>query len=75
MPMSSSPSVTLSEKERRFLVAATLHADSSAKEIGQMMGQREHAVRYIRDGLVSRGVVRPVYHINYFRVGLTDFGI
>ncbi len=40
-----------------------------------MTGQREHAIRYIRDGLVSRGIIRPVYHMNYFIIGLNDFGI
>jgi len=32
-------------------------------------------VRYIRDSLVARGVIRPVFHINYFKLGLNDFGV
>ena len=70
-----STSTSLSAKERQFIAAATLTADSSAKEIAQLIGMREHAVRYMRDGLIQRGIIRPVYHINYFKIGLNDFGI
>lgn len=65
----------LSEKERQFIVAATFTADSSAKQIAGMIGIREHSVRYIRDGLIARGIIRPVFHINNFKIGLNEFGI
>jgi DNA-binding Lrp family transcriptional regulator len=71
----SSPTEKLSEKERRFIVAATLSADASVKQIAESLEMREHSVRYIRDGLLTRGVIRPVFHSNHFRLGLNDFGI
>lgn len=67
--------VNLSEKERRFLIAAALSGDSSIKELAEKLDMREHAVRYIQDSLLERGVIRPLYHVHYFKLGFSDFGI
>lgn len=67
--------VILSEKERRFLAAASLSADVSVKELAQKLDMREHAVRYIQENLLARGIIRPLYHVNFFKLGYSDFGI
>ncbi len=67
--------VVLTEKERHFLAAAALRADATPKELSAELGLREHAVRYIRDSLLEREIIRPVYHINHFRLGYNDFGV
>lgn len=66
---------SLSEKERLFLATTMLSAEASLKELAADLDMREHAVRYIRDSLIDREIIRPVYHIDYFAVGFNDFGI
>jgi hypothetical protein len=36
---------------------------------------REHNVRYVRDNLLSEGLIHPVYFIDIYRLGLTHLGV
>lgn len=65
----------MSDRERAFLSHATLSADVSVKELAQRTGLRQHAVRYIQDSLLSRGLIVPVYHIDLFSLGYIDFTV
>ena len=65
----------ISDKEREFIVGSCFHADQTSKDVASLLGVREHAARYTRDSLIERGIIRPVYHIDYFRLGYNDFGI
>lgn len=67
------PFIRLSDNERLFLAATTLHASVSAKELADRIGIREHKVRHIRDSLLKRGIITPLYLIDTFRIGYTDF--
>lgn len=65
----------LNENERRFIVCASLRADLSAKEIADRLGVREHTVRHIKQSLVSRGIIQPLYKIDTYKIGYTDFRV
>lgn len=67
--------IKLSEKERRFIVASSLNADSSVKEIAHKTGLREHVVRHIKESLLRRGILQPLYKIDTYRLGYTDFRV
>jgi DNA-binding Lrp family transcriptional regulator len=67
------PFTRLSDNERCFLAATTLNASVSAKEVAERIGVREHKVRHIRDSLLKRGIIVPLYLIDTFRIGYTDF--
>jgi DNA-binding Lrp family transcriptional regulator len=67
--------VKLSENERRFIVATSLNADLSMREVAQKVGLREHVVRRIRESLIARGIIRPLYKIDTYRMGYTDFRV
>ena len=65
----------LSDKERIVLSHSALNADISVKELSKRTGMRQHAVRYIQDSLLSRGLIVPVYHIDLFSLGYLDFTV
>jgi len=65
----------LNENERRFIVCASLRADRSVKEIADRLGVREHIVRHLKQSLVSRGILQPLYKIDTYRIGYTDFRV
>lgn len=67
--------IKLTENERRFIVCACLNANRSAKEIGDSLGIREHTVRHIKQSLISRGILQPLYKIDTYRIGYTDFRV
>lgn len=67
------PFIRLSDNERCFLAATTLNASVSAKEVAERIGVREHKVRHIRDSLLKRGIITPLYMVDTFRIGYTDF--
>jgi len=67
------PFIRLSDNERCFLAATTLNASVSAKETADRIGIREHKVRHIRDSLLKRGIITPLYLIDTFSIGYTDF--
>lgn len=69
------PFITLTDKERHFIVASTLNADLSVKEIAELIGTKEHTVRHIRDALLQRGILKPLHKIDIYRLGYTDFRI
>jgi DNA-binding Lrp family transcriptional regulator len=69
------PFIRLSENERLFIAAAALSAVTSAKEIASRMGVREHQVRRIRDSLIQREILKPIYLIDTYRLGFTDFRV
>lgn len=65
----------LSENERRFIVVSSLNADLSVKEISRKIGLREHVVRHIKESLLRRGILQPLYKIDTYRLGYTDFRV
>ena len=69
------PSIRLSENERIFIAGATHNATTSAKDLARRLGIREHQVRRIRDSLVQREVLKPIYLIDIYRLGYTDFRV
>ena len=67
--------VKLSPNERRFIVYASLNADRSVKEISDKLEIREHTVRHIKQSLIGRGILQPLYKIDTYRIGYTDFRV
>ncbi len=65
----------LSEKEKVFLVHAGVSADLPLAEIAKNAGMREHAARYVRDSLLERGLIHPVWFVDTCRLGFIDLGI
>lgn len=69
------PFIRLSDNERCFLAVTTINASVSAKEVADRIGIREHKVRHIRDSLLKRGLITPLYALDTFRIGYTDFRV
>lgn len=69
------PFVLLSERERKFISAAAMHADLSVKELADKLKLREHVIRSIRQSLLTRKLITPLYMIDIYRLGFTDFRI
>ncbi|MEY4668716.1 MAG: hypothetical protein RL518_1415 [Pseudomonadota bacterium] len=69
------PTLKLNENERRFIVYASLNADRSVKELAEKLELREHTVRHMKDSLVNRGILQPLYKIDTYRIGYTDFRV
>lgn len=67
--------VTLSEKERQFIVVATMRAHNSVREIADILGWREHTARNIQRSLLSRGIIASIPMIDIYRIGFTDFRV
>ena len=67
--------IRLSENERLFIAGATHNATTSAKELARRLGIREHQVRRIRDSLIQREILKPIYLIDTYRLGYTDFRV
>jgi hypothetical protein len=67
--------IKLSDNERPFIVAASLQADRSVKEIAHKAGLREHVARHIKESLLRQGILQPLYKIDTYRIGYTDFRI
>lgn len=66
-------SIRLSAKERVFLANGALSAELSVKGLAKKTGLSESAVRYTRDSLLERDIIKPVYHIDLFALGYVDF--
>lgn len=69
------PFISLSERERRYITVASLHAHLSVKELADRLAIREHTVRDIQHSLVMRGIIKPIYMIDIYRLGFTDFRV
>jgi len=69
------PLLRLSENERAFIVAATLNANMPIKGLARRMGVREHQARRVRDSLTQREILQPIYLIDLYRLGYTDFRV
>lgn len=67
--------IRLSDNERRFLCRSLLDAEASVNDLSEELGLRPHVVRHMRDSLLSRGVIRPIYMIDTYRLGFTDFRV
>jgi DNA-binding Lrp family transcriptional regulator len=67
--------VKLTPNERQFIVAASLNANRSVKELASSMNLREHTVRNIKESLLARGIISPLYKIDTYRLGFTDFRV
>ena len=65
----------LSELERRLVVSWNLCADLSVREIAKRADIREHRVRHALENLINRGLVTPMYLIDNYRLGYSDYGI
>jgi len=65
----------LTERERKVLVAMTLRADAPVKELAKRTGLKEHSVRYVKNALIESGLIEPVYLVDNYRLGYTDFGV
>lgn len=63
----------LSENERIFLASSLLNADASDNEISQISGLSQRATRHVRESLLTRGLITPIYHIDLFALGYLDF--
>lgn len=66
---------TLSEVERRLIVAWNLCADISIREIAQRADIREHRVRRALENLVQNGIIVPTFLVDNYRLGFSDYGI
>jgi DNA-binding Lrp family transcriptional regulator len=69
------PFIRLNDNERLFIAITAMDAAASAKKIAQQLGIREHTVRHIRDSLLQREVITPIYMIDTYRLGFTDFRV
>jgi DNA-binding Lrp family transcriptional regulator len=69
------PLLRLTENERAFIVAASLNANMPVKEVARRMGVREHQARRMRDSLTQREVLQPIYLLDLYRLGFTDFRV
>ena len=67
--------VKLTLNERRFIVHASLNANRTIKEMSDRLEMREHAVRRIQQSLITRGILQPLYKIDTYRLGFTDFRV
>ena len=65
--------VRISEKDRIFLANFALSADLSVRDLAKRCKMSESTVRYTRDSLLDRGLIKPVYHIDMFSLGYIDF--
>ncbi len=68
-------SYRLSELERRLIVAWNLCADLSVKEIARRAEVREHRARHALISLARRGILIPMYLVDNYRLGFSDFGL
>ncbi len=69
------PSYSLSEVERRLIVAWNLCADISVREIAARADMREHRVRHALENLVRNGIIVPSFLIDNYRLGFSDYGL
>jgi DNA-binding Lrp family transcriptional regulator len=67
--------VRLSENERHFIVSSMHDISISAKELAHRIGVREHQVRRMRETLLQREVITPIYLVDNYRLGFTDFRV
>lgn len=65
--------INLSEKERAFIVATALNAELPIREVAELLKVREHVVRRVKENLIHKGVIRPLYMIDIYRLGYIDF--
>lgn len=62
----------ISEKDRIFLANFALGAELSVRDLAKRCEMSESTVRYTRDSLLDRGLIKPVYHIDMFSLGYID---
>jgi DNA-binding Lrp family transcriptional regulator len=69
------PFISLSDREKKFIVTAAMNADLSVKELSDRLEMREHVCRNIRQSLLARGIIQPLHLIDIYRLGFTDFRV
>lgn len=74
-PAAPNSGYRLSDTERRLIVAWNLCADISVREIAEISDTREHRVRHALEGLIRKGILVPMYLIDNYRLGFTDYGL